>query len=142
MAGKLKTLIRLNKWTVDERRRELGLLLAQEEALNQALQKLFEDLAAEQRFAAEHALEGGALYGAYARAHITRRDAIRAQIAALEKEILAARDRLAEAYRELKTYETAQTNREKAERLEEGRREQKTLDEIGQTLHRRRMQHT
>jgi flagellar FliJ protein len=142
MAGKLKTLIRLNKWTVDERRRELGVLLGREEALNEALHRMFEELAAEQRFAAEHVLEGGVVYGAYARAHIVRREAIKGQIAALEKEILAARDRLAEAYRELKTYETAQANREKAERLDANQREQKTLDEIGQTLHRRQRLHT
>jgi flagellar FliJ protein len=138
MAKHLKALIRLNKWHVDERRRELGILLAKELEIEEWLVRLDEELHEEQKVAAASEV-ASFTYGGYARHYILRREEGRANLAAVQREILAARDRLADAYRELKTFEITQATRERREREEASQREQKILDEVGLNLHRRRL---
>jgi flagellar FliJ protein len=137
MAKHLNALIRLNKWNVDERRRELGVLLAKELEIEEWLARLDVELLEEQKVAAASEI-ASFTYGGYARRYIQRREDGRANLAAVQREILAARDRLADAYRELKTFEITQATRERREREEANLREQKTLDEVGLNLHRRR----
>ena len=137
MAKKLKTLIRLNKWTVDERRRELGVLLGREEELKAQLAALEQELLSEQKTAAEAPTLAGFGYGAYARRYLDHKAKLLQLLAAIAKEILAAQDRLAEAYRELKTVEEVEKNRAKKELAEANLKEQKMLDEIASTRHQR-----
>lgn len=55
-----------------------------------------------------------------------------------EKELEAAREKLAEAARDLKSIEVHKANWQISEQRERGRREQKISDEIGAILHGRR----
>ena len=134
----LKTLIRLSKFNVDEKRRVLTQLQAREEHVIEEIRKGEEQLRHEQQLAAEDSIGVGFAYGAYHQAWMKKRDLMHQALAAVRAEIEKAREELAEAFRELKTYEVTQANREKREREEADRKEQIFLDEVGLTMHRRK----
>ncbi|MEO5374172.1 MAG: flagellar export protein FliJ [Alphaproteobacteria bacterium] len=138
MGKDLKSLIRFSKWGVDEKRRALGEMLRREAEVVEAQDQLEAELRHEQQVAAAD-MEGiGMVYSAYAHRYMARREDLAQTLANVQGLIAKAQDELAEAYRELKTYEISQANREKRQREEEGRRDQAVLDEIGLNLHRRR----
>jgi flagellar protein FliJ len=137
-AADLETLLRLHSWTVDERRRELGVLLAREEQLIAEGEALQRRLLAEQRIAAEDPIQAGFAYGTFAEDYKRRREQLERILSDLREEILAARERLADAYRELKVMEEVQKERLHQEQVEEARKEQAVFDEIGQTQFRLR----
>jgi flagellar export protein FliJ len=131
MAKDFKTLVRMRKWALDEKQRQLGEMLgvlgnleAEKEALEQAV-------IAEQKVAAENPELAGFAYGGFANAVIAEREAITKMIAEQEEKIDAFRDEVADAFKELKTAEIAERNRVEAERAEEDKKEQDELDEIG-----------
>ncbi|HAI33230.1 MULTISPECIES: flagellar FliJ family protein [Thalassospira] len=131
MAKDFKTLVRMRKWALDEKQRELGEMLgvlgnleAEKEALEQAV-------IAEQKVAAENPELAGFAYGGFANAVIAEREAIAKMIAEQEEKIDVFRDEVADAFKELKTAEIAERNRVEAERAEEDKKEQDELDEIG-----------
>ncbi len=130
MAKGLRTLIRVHEWDVDEKRRFLGRLLDHVNTLERQGRDLETEIKSEQVIAAVSE-EVGFAYGAYAEAAIHRRRDIAGNIVRAETEIVAAQDVLTEAYRELKTYEIAQENRDREEISELDRKEQAELDEIG-----------
>jgi len=142
MAGKksqeIKTLLRVQGWAVDEQRRQLNTLLDREQSLIEDGQRMDRQLIIEQQVAAADPAYAGHAYVAYARAHRTKRDNLNVVLVALGKEINVQREALAEAYRELKVLEEVQKNWLEAERREAARLEQIDLDEIAQTLHRRK----
>jgi len=140
MAKGLKTLIRLAKWTVDEKRRVLTALQAREDELVAALAEHERRLIEEQRVAAGDATGIGYLYGAFAAAWLNRKAEMTTMLANLRGQIELARDELAEAFRQHKTYEITQANRDKRTREEADRKEQIRLDEIGLNVFRRRDQ--
>ena len=133
----IKTLIRVQSWTVDEQRRILNQLLDREHVLIEDGKRMDLQLIAEQQVAAADPAMAGYSYVAFAKAHGIKRANINVTLAALKVEIDRQRDAVAEAYRELKVLEEVQKNWRKAEQLEEARREQIDLDEIAQNLHRR-----
>ena len=134
----LKTLIRLSKFSVDEKRRVLTALQTREDQIIEEIRKGEEQLRHEQQLAAEDTTGIGFSYGAFQQAWMRRRDLMHQALAAVRADIEKARDELAEAFRELKTYEVTQANREKREREELDRKEQIFLDEIGLNMHRRK----
>lgn len=139
MARNLNTLIRINEWTVDQKRRKLGEILRLIAALNNQGKLLEEELIREQASAADSPSEAGFLYGNYANHVIERRERIAQSILHSEQQAEASREELNDAYRELKKYETAQKNRDISEQKELARQEQMVLDEIGlQTYARKR----
>ena len=131
MAKSLRSLIRLHDWDVDEKRRVLTSLLGQIEVLEERGRRLEASVIREQKVAAETPGESGLYYGHFANLVILRREQLAEAKAAIEKQIVEARENLRQAYRELKKYETAQANRDKREQAEDNRREQIDLDEIG-----------
>lgn len=134
----LKTLIRLAKFEVDEKRRVLTALQNEEEkTLHDILQSEVR-LRKEQELAASDAVGIGFMYGAYHRAWMAERQTLFARLGTIRQQIELARDELAEAFRTQKTYEVTQTNREKREQEEADRKEQIFLDEVGMTQHRRK----
>jgi flagellar export protein FliJ len=137
-AKDLDTLIRLNKWTVDERQRELGVLQQRESEWVLFGESLDRQLKREQEVAAADPMSAGQIYAVFATNHKVRREQLMLALHHLRIEIEHARDRLAEAYRGLKVYEEVQKNRAKHEQQEEARIEQATLDEIGQIQHQRK----
>lgn len=140
MAGKLKSLIRLNEWKVDEKRLKLGSLLRALEKLEGQLSNLESTLKKEQALAAESPDEAGFLYGRYARSVIENRRRLRTAVIDSEKEIVAAREELGEAYLELKKFETAEAEHDRLEAEERARKDQAVIDEVGLQafMHRRR----
>lgn len=137
-AKDLESLLRLHSWTVDERRRELGVLLAREEELIRFGQQLDLQLIREKKVATEDPTSAGYAYGAFVQYHRLRREQLERTLAALRSEIEQARDQLADAYRQLKVYEEVQKKRAEQERQEEARKEQIVFDEIGETQFRQR----
>ena len=138
MANDLHTLIRFNEWSVDQRRRELGEVLGTLSDLESSLHRLGEELVREQRAVLASPEEAGFFYGNYANAVINRRTHINTGIASMEQQVAEAREKLDEAYRELKKYEVAQETRDFREAREEARQEQIEFDEMGLQAHRRK----
>ena len=131
MAAGLKTLIKLNAWGVDQKRRKLGEIMRLIDTLETQSRNLEEELVREQQAATTSPEEAGFIYGNYAANVIVRRERIGSSIAQAEGEAEVARDELALAYRELKKYETVHANRIAEEKKEEARKDQIALDEIG-----------
>ena len=138
MARDLHTLIRLNEWTVDQRRRALGDVLASLASLETGLEQLREELIKEQTIVRSSPEEAGFFYGNYATAVIIRREDLNQGILRMEEQVAEAREKLNDAYQDLKKYEIAQESRDTREALELVRREQETLDEIGLQGYRRK----
>lgn len=138
MALPLDTLVRLNEWEVDEKRRALGEHLKRLQELEQGLVDLAAELEREQAAAAGAPAEGGLLYGGYAQMVIERRTDLETQIAQKEQDIVVARQQLADAYLELKKFEIAKRQHVEREQAEADRVEQAFLDEVGLQGHRRR----
>ena len=130
MAGKLRNLVRLCEWRVDERRRKLGELLRLVANLEDQARRLETELAGEQAIAGASPGEAGFLYGNYAEAVILRRDRIAESIAKTEEEIASAREELNDAYRELKKYQVTEESRRQRKLRETSRKEQAVADEL------------
>lgn len=138
MARDLKGVIRFRKWELDEKRRALGDLLRKEQGLIDALQKFDEEMQAEQRAASANALEGGLMFGMYSVAAKARREQVQLWLQEARVAIDAAREELAQSFKEFKTFEIAQEQREEREKKERDSKAQKVLDEIALTTYRRR----
>ncbi len=124
------SLIRLHRWQVDERRRELAAL--EENAARLAEERRRLDAEDErERAVAVAAPEAAFSYAAYARVLIERRRRLQqAQHDAAER-IAGGRDALAEAFRELKRSEVAAANRAREVEQREARRQQQVMDDLG-----------
>jgi len=134
----LHTLIRLAKFDVDEKQRILSALQSREDSILAAMAAARAQLAHEQQVAAADPSGAGRLFGAYAAAWLARRAEMERILAQVRQQIETARDDLAEAFRQQKTYEITQANREKREQEEADRKEQSFLDEVGLNIYRRR----
>ena len=131
MGKGLHTLKRINEWTVEERRRELGERLKELELLEGTLVDLEEELKNEQHSAAASPEIAGFFYGHYADAVIHRRSELQALIKAKEEDVGIAQGQLGEAYRELKKYEVVYNNQKRQAANDLIRTEQAELDELG-----------
>jgi len=139
MANKgLRTLIRLSKWNVDEKQRVLVALQGREDEILGWIKRSEEQLKEEQRIAAEDSEGVGFSYGNFANAWLSRREQLLSMLEMVRAEIVRARDELAEAFNELKTYEITQRERERRAQEERDHKEQAFLDEIGLNIHRRK----
>jgi len=136
MANGLQTLIRLHEWTVDERRRELGVMLRALEHLFHRIELLDEEVRQEQTLAAS-SVDFAAHFNHYYAEDMKRRKNLERQVLAKQKEIETARDNVSAAFRDLKKYERAQEIRDRDEALERSRRDQDMIDEMAQQQHRR-----
>jgi flagellar export protein FliJ len=134
----LKTLIRLSKFNVDEKRRVLTALQTREDEVLAEIRRAEEQLVREQEMARENPATVGFAFPAFFRAWQRNREGLEQALAVVREQIEVARDELAEAFREQKTYEVTQANRERREREEADRKEQIFLDEVGLTMHRRK----
>ena len=139
MADKtLDTLVRISRFDVDEKQRELQALLAREDAIKADIRSLDEEMRREADFSREHGEGSGSDYGRYIIRIREKRAALTEKLADLQPEIEAARDRLADAFAEQKKYEIARDNREAEARAEEDRREDQEMDELGLNGYRKR----
>lgn len=138
MAKDLHTLIRLNEWTVDQRRRDLGDVLASLADLEDGLERLRQELIKEQQAVLSSPEVAGFFYGNYATAVIGRRQHLNDGIVSMEKQVAEAREKLDEAYRDLKKFEIAQESRDVKKAQEETREEQMEMDELAIQAYRRK----
>ena len=136
-AADLDSLVRLRRWSVDERRRELAALIAREEQLIAYGVELEKQLVREGEVAKANPTSAGFMFGPFAEDHRKRRERLAVTLKAVRAEIEDARERLAAAYRERKTMEAVQEGRVKRERAEADRLEQAALDEVAQNQHLR-----
>jgi flagellar FliJ protein len=139
MAAKgLKTLIRLSKWNVDEKQRVLVALQGREDEILAAIAQAEQNLIHEQQVASQDAVGVGFAYGNFANAWLARREQLMQMLEQVRQEIIKARDELADAFNQLKTYEITQKERERRAQAELDKKEQAFLDEVGLNIHRRR----
>jgi flagellar protein FliJ len=129
-------LIRLHRWQLDEKRRNLGDLERMKEDFERQVARLDAEILAEQRVANDD--EARFAYGAYARITVQRRATIQRSIADLTVQILAAREDVAQAFQEIKKYEILQEQRDRRTREWTTRKEQSSQDEMAIQGFRRR----
>lgn len=125
-----ETLIRLKRFHVDEKRRQV----AQIEAMIADFQRMASDL--DREIAAEQSRAGiddpgHFAYPTYAKAAMQRRDNLKRSADDLQGQLEDARAQLAEAFEELKKVEILEERDQNRERVSEGKAEQAELDRIG-----------
>jgi len=125
----LESLIRLHRWQVDERRRQVVELEGFSEKLRQEMARLAEERAAEQAAAGASFLARH-VYPGYIRRALERQKTLEQSLAETEAQIAQARDALAEAFQELKRYEVASANRDRLRMTADARRERLETDAI------------
>jgi flagellar protein FliJ len=133
----LDQLIRLHRWRLDELRRHLTDVEALAAKLEEQRRRLDTDDKREQSLAGASA-EAAFAYPAYARQLIERRRKLAQSQSEAAEQIAKAQAALAEAFQELKRYETAAANRVRQQQRREQTRQQQALDEIGIDRFRRR----
>jgi len=133
----LDTLIKLHRWQLDEQRRKVAEFENLAGKLRAELQRLAGEEQFEQRIAGD-SHEANYAYGGYAKTLIDRRAKLTRSIEDTERQIVAARAALADAYAELKRYEIAAANRLLAKHRGIERLRQQELDEVGLASHRRK----
>jgi len=138
LAANMKSLIRLHEWTVDEKQRKLGELSRLQADLEMQKANLIEEHVREKAAASADPAGAGVTYPAYYERMKQRRDNLQDSIEQMDVVIAYARDELAEAYQELKKYETVDANRQRRIEQEMARREQVMLDEVALNQFRRR----
>ena len=133
----LPNLIRLYRWRLDEKRRNLAELERLAAELREQGRRIEEEVRSEQEVAGASP-EAGFAYGAYATAVIARRAKLAASLAEVRIKIAAAAADVTESFQELKRLEIAQSHREQAAKQRAAKAEQMALDELGLAPHRRR----
>jgi flagellar protein FliJ len=133
----LAALIRLHRWQLDEKRRELAELERLEDKLLEFGRQIDREVAAEQEFA-QNSDVGSLSYGGFTLGVIERRRRLAASLAEVRQKIDAKGEEVAEAFRELKRFEITQAEREKREKIIADQRAQAALDEIAMVQHQRK----
>ena len=135
----LKTIIRLQKWKLDEKRRALAELQNLAERLQAEIDRLKEEVAAE-RETARGNVEYSFTYINYIQSAMERGKRLTQSLGQVEGQIAVATDEMAEAFQELKRYELAEEERLKREKEKLKRKEANMLDETALVGFRRRQQ--
>ncbi len=131
-----ETLIRLHRFQVDEKRRQV----ADIEAMIADFRRMEQDL--EHQITTEQERSGISdvthfAYPTFAKAAMDRRSNLLASIEELEGQLAEAKEEFTESYSELKKYELMQEKEVDRRRGELSAIEQRELDEIGMEAHRR-----
>lgn len=135
----LKTVIRLHKWQLDEKRRALVELQNLRDHLQMEIHRLEEEVGREAALASQD-FEAARAFPNYAKMARTRHDKLDQSVAKVDEQIAAANEEVAEAYRELKKFELAEEEREKREALKLRRKQEAVLDETASIRFRRRQE--
>ena len=136
MSG-LDQLMRLQRWTLDEKRRQATDLELLIERLIQDINKLDEQV--EREIEASRAdLELQRALPGYRNAMKSRRERLDKSLVDLRGELEKLREQITEAFSELKKTEQTVKNRQQRQRLAERRKDQAISDEVGLQQHRRK----
>jgi flagellar FliJ protein len=136
MSG-LDQLMRLQRWTLDEKRRQATDLELLIERLVQDIIKLDEQV--EREIEASRAnLELQRALPGYRQVMKGRRERMDKSLVDLRGELEKLREQITESFSDLKKTEQTVKNREQRQRLAERRKDQAISDEVGLQLHRRK----
>jgi len=136
MSG-LSQLMRLQRWTLDEKRRQATDLELLIEKLIQDITQLDAAVEREINASRENVELQRALPG-YRQVMKTRRERLDKSLVDLRGELEKLREQITEAFSELKKTEQTVKNREQRQRNAERRKDQAISDEIGLQQHRRK----
>ena len=134
--NQFEKLLQLREFELDERRRESGKILSEVNFLQDEITRLHEELKSEQKIAAE-SLEARFLYNEFASSVIRKREWLTAAIKSKEEEYERAREKVTEAYQEMRKAEIIRDDLMEKTKKHEQALEQVELDEIAQNIHRR-----
>ena len=129
MKNSLQTLSRIEKFNINEQRKILVALQEQQDAVILKLDNLNIQFEQEKEFNRQHNLIGD--FGAYVKRYLEQKEQLENHIEELEAEIEKVRGIIADMYKEQKTFEIIDDNRQKRAQHEEDLKLQKQLDEIG-----------
>jgi flagellar export protein FliJ len=124
------TLIRLKRFHVDEKRRQVAQIEAMIADFERMASDLDREIAVEQQRAGIDD-PGHFAYPTYAKAAMQRRDNLQQSANDLKGQLEDARAQLAEAFEELKKVEILEERDQHRERTAEAKAEQAELDQIG-----------
>jgi|SRR5680860_1120537 len=125
-----KSLIQLRQFEVDERRQTVSDIENMMGELQQMIVDLERQIEVEQERAGVNDVNHFA-YPTFAKAAIQRRDNLQNSVSELDVRLIEARDRLAEAFEELKKVELIEERDAERVRAQTAAHEQAELDEIG-----------
>ncbi|GGB33098.1 flagellar export protein FliJ [Roseibium aquae] len=123
------SLIRLKRFQVDDKRRQLAQIEAMIAEFNRMADELDDQIKSEQERVGITDVTHFA-YPTFAKAAATRRDNLRNSASELDEQLQRAQDELAEAIEELKKFEQLEERDQQRERLSAEAAEQEQLDEI------------
>lgn len=125
----LAGLIRLHRWRIDQKRREVVEHEMARADCQRRLDLLTTQIKTEQT-AADAPVVAYA-YGDYVRVALAQRQGLIKALAAAEAALAAKRAELSAAFQDLKKFEVVQTRRQEEAALEQARRDQAVADEVG-----------
>lgn len=132
----LSTLIRLKQEALDEKRLVLTRLEIEAANIKSMIETLKIEVACETEAARGEAVSAFG-FGSYIAAAKARRGGLEARLAQVDEKIAEAADEVADAFREMKRFELAQSFAAQRAAAETARREQAELDDVGLTGYRR-----
>lgn len=133
----LNQLLRLQKWTLDEKRRQASDLVALIDRLQGDIAKLDDEVAREIELARTD-LEASRHLPPYREMMGKRRDRLEQSVADVNLELDRVREEIAETFGDIKKTEQTIQNRQERKRQAVARREQIETDEMGLQQHRRK----
>ena len=131
----LRTLVRLRRWTLEDKQRQLSQLQIMAAGLDAQIARLGQDIPAQQDALAQDVKVGMTL-GPFVRACLERRERLEQSRAEVQMRIEAMRAELSEAFAELKRYEITENRRASHRLRETDRRERLVEGEIALDQHR------
>lgn len=133
----LATLIRLHKLKLTSHQRRLNELQAVAQGFLSEIDGL-ERTAHAEATSADTSPETAYTLGSFVQASIVRRSTLQQSLAGVDSEMAGIRDEVATAFREVKRYELIAAKRDAQAALMQRRRDRRTEDEIGMSMHRQK----
>jgi len=137
MKNELDTLIKMQKWTIDQKRKKLAIFLSEETNFENKIKDLISRNETEKGFANENPLYTND-YAKFLDYFLKTKDDLEVKLNRVKEMIAIIQDDIAEEFKIQKTYEITDENRKAELQKEIDLKEQNSLDEIGMNLHRRK----
>ena len=131
----MEILLRVKKFDVDECRKNLALLLEEEDLLNKKKFKLFVEMETEKKIS-DKSPETAFSFAAYYQRYLFKKALVENEIKNTEQKIIKQREILAEKFFDLKTFEISKDKLNEKEKYEENLMMQKNLDEVASNMYR------
>lgn len=133
--ARLANIIRLRKWELDEKRRELAALLGERDQIVSTIDTINAEITAQSK---KQDLEVGAVtIGAYIEGARVRQAELAELLRTVEAKVGVMQEKVANSFRELKTFEIAHKRELDRKMATEAKLEQDAFDELGIQSHAR-----